>query len=148
MDYVLDVTVLTKCHLRDEALRDESLAVRHDHIEDRINLLPPDLIFHEVSNALLKATRNTERKIRPTYERALAEVERLHSWGLDTVPSALLNVAAYRLARRYGCSYYDSVYLALAEMTGARFIHADEKLHKNIGERFPLALWIGNFQSH
>jgi predicted nucleic acid-binding protein len=145
-EYILDATVLTKWHLADEAHRQEALRVREDHVHDRIHLVVPDLIFHEVTNALLKATRNPQRKVRPTYEQALREVDRLHFWGLTSIPSSLMTTGAYRVANRYGCSYYDGVYLALAEITGARFIHADSKLRTNLGNRFPLALWIEDYQ--
>lgn len=63
------------------------------------------------------------------------------------LPTDSLILPAYRLARRFGCSYYDAIYLALAEATALPFLHADDKLRRNLGTRFPLSLWIEDYRS-
>lgn len=58
-----------------------------------------------------------------------------------------VNTEAYDLAVRFGCSYYDGLYLAAAEMTNGHLLYTDEKLKRNIGHRFALSVWIEDYQA-
>ena len=40
---------------------------------------------------------------------------------------------------------YDGVYLALSELTGTPFRHADHRLRNTMANRFPLAHWIEDY---
>lgn len=64
---------------------------------------------------------------------------------ISTVDDNQLIEAGYDFAVRFDCSRYDGLYLALAELTGAPFVHADRRLRNTIGTRFPLALWVDDY---
>ena len=144
--YVLDASVAGKWHLTEEHHTARALEARTDFVEDRTQIIAPDLLYHEVTGALLKATRNPERGIRISRETARREVTAFFLWGIHFVPAQSLAPLAFDLADRFRCSYYDAVYLALAEETGAPFLYADNKLRNALGNRFPLALWIEDYQ--
>ncbi|MCX6020737.1 MAG: hypothetical protein NTZ05_03225 [Chloroflexi bacterium] len=50
------------------------------------------------------------------------------------------------MAQRFGCSLYDGVYLALALARDCPLIYADNRLRNALRGRFPLALWIEDYQ--
>ncbi|TAK33351.1 MAG: PIN domain-containing protein [Chloroflexota bacterium] len=58
-------------------------------------------------------------------------------------PSLIRRGAEYAI--RYQCTFYDALYLALAETAGLRFIHGDGKLRRTLRGRFPLELWIEDY---
>jgi predicted nucleic acid-binding protein len=61
----------------------------------------------------------------------------------DSVRS--LTLAAIELANRLGTSYYDGIFLALADMLGTQLITADDKVTRNLQGRTPLLLPLGQF---
>lgn len=144
--YVVDASVATKWHLSDEELVPEALAVKDDFLAGRINLIGPDQIAHEVASAIINATRNTRREERPTHEAGRLSAESFLAWGLRLIPSTQLLPVAYRLAERFNCSYYDGIYLALAQQTQMPLIHADGNLRGALKGGFPLEVWIADYQ--
>src|SRR4051812_23085285 len=99
--YVVDASLATKWHLSDEELVAEALAVKDDFLAGRINLIGPDQIAHEVASAIINATRNPRRGVRPTREAGRLSAESFLSWGVRLVPSTQFLSAAYRLAERF-----------------------------------------------
>ena len=93
----------------------------------------------EAANALLKKVRRREittanalRGI-DTYRRVLA----FH-------PAVSGYDRAIELAVRYGCSTYDGVYVATAELTDCQLVTADERLLRTLGAAFSeRILWLG-----
>ncbi len=143
--YVLDATVGSKWHLDDEAHIDLAQQIRQDFAQDLIRLIAPDLLRHEAAASILKATRNPQRprRLDPTdAEQALGNFLSRPILYIDAAP---LVPTAFRLARRFNCSYYDGVYLALAGATGTRLLHADQKLRRALA-RSPLAIWIEDYR--
>ncbi|MCX6022583.1 MAG: type II toxin-antitoxin system VapC family toxin, partial [Chloroflexi bacterium] len=67
------------------------------------------------------------------------------SLGIPTFRHSGVMGGAWRLAHRYGCSFYDAGYLALTAMTGAPFLHADGKLRATLRGRFPYELWPAHY---
>lgn len=143
---VLDATVGLKWHLNDEEYVDEALAIREDFIEDRLGLIAPDLLRHEVAAGILKATKNPQRPRRLDTNSARLTLTAFLARQVTYMNTGPLVAAAYEIAPRYGCSYYDGVYLALAESMGVALVHADEKLRRTLGDRFPLVLWIEDYR--
>ncbi|MCX6020637.1 MAG: type II toxin-antitoxin system VapC family toxin [Chloroflexi bacterium] len=143
--YVLDATVANKWHLLDEQYRDIALNVRQDFEDDRIELIAPSQLRFEVAAAILKATRNPERvqRLEPRVGERILEV--FQSWNIQYIPSESLTLPAYRIARQFGCSYYDGLYVALAQATATPLLHADNKLRNALRDRFPLAVWIEDY---
>ena len=143
--YVLDATIANKWHLTDEEHVDIADQIRLDFEEDRIQLIAPTQLRFEVAAAILKATRNPERRHRLDLQMGERILEVFQSWNILYVPSESLIMPAYRAAARYGCSYYDGLYVALAQATNTPLLHADNKLHRALADGFPLAVWIENY---
>lgn len=68
------------------------------------------------------------------------------AWRIPTVRSGSLILGACDQALRFGCSLYDGLYLALAEMAQCPLVYADQRLRNALGSRFPRAVWIEDFQ--
>lgn len=144
--YVLDASVAAKWHLRDETFVSEAQQVLDDFGEGRIRLIAPQIIQHEVSSAILKATRHSDRPRRPTLEEGLAAIRLFLRYPLELFSTSELVYAGYQVAGHLGCSYYDGLYLAAAELTSTPYLYADDKLRRTLRERFPLAIWIEDYR--
>jgi len=64
---------------------------------------------------------------------------------LPTIPSAELIEEAFVIAQKYGRSFYDSLYVALAVTYRATLVTADEKL-ANATAAYLQVKWIGFFK--
>ena len=95
----------------------------------------------EVVNALYLATRT--RRI--TDEHARQSIEYLHSLPIELVGGINVLTSGYEYALRYGCAFYDALYLALADATECRLVYADRRLHSMIAGRFIRAFWISRY---
>lgn len=139
--YVVDASVAIKWHLRDEQYVDHADVLLDDMLSGRIALIAPDHIRYEVASAIDTAVRMG----RITADDGRVAVEQFLGWHLPTATGDGVIVAAYDIARRFGCSFYDGLYLAVAEHVGAPLIHADRRLHNTLGQRFPHELWIQHY---
>lgn len=142
--YVIDASVATKWHLDDETYVQENQTILDQFQQGRIHLLAPDHIRYEVASAILNATRMNPPRI--AFEAGRRSIGRVGQWGVDLVLDAGLLPSAYLLARRWGCSLYDALYLALAQAAQSPLIHADDRLRRALAGRFPLELWIEDYQ--
>jgi predicted nucleic acid-binding protein len=136
--YVVDASVVSKWHLRDEQyvdLADENLFAFQ---AGRIDLVAPDHPRYEVPSAIRKGVRTG----RLTSDQARTAISDFLNWRLPTVGDEGLILAAYDQTVRFGCSFYDGLYLALCESIGCSLVHADDRLRNALGIRFPLAIWI------
>ena len=92
-------------------------------LEQGFSLAAPDLIVSEIGNVLWKKSRTG--KISPqTSVRLLTEFQNL---SMRIISSAKIATIALGIAQRYDRSYYDSLYLALAETLEAPLVTADQK---------------------
>ena len=57
-----------------------------------------------------------------------------------------LVLPAFELSMRFGCSYYDAVYLEIARRFDYPFVHADGNLRRVLAGRFPQELWIEDYR--
>ena len=64
---------------------------------------------------------------------------------IDAVDNNDLIEAGYDQAMRFGCSFYDGLYLALAESLDCPFVFADLRLCNALGALFPRALWLTDY---
>jgi len=137
--YVLDPSVAAKWFLpaRDEPLSAEALALLREYTQARVDFIVPDLFFPEFGNIFWKAERRG-RVNRKTADAALQQMAGRH---LRVHPTAPLIEPAMQLARAYGRTVYDSLYVALAIETSTQMITADEKLANSLGG-LPV-LWLG-----
>ena len=143
--YILDASVAAKWHLEDEEWIEPSLRVLADFIDGKIRLLAPYLLRHELASTLLKATRPAAGRNRILVEKAQRSLDHFLSLGVEMLDHELVSVTAFQIALRFGCSYYDAVYLATSELTNTPLLYADGKLRHSLGRRFPLAVWIEDY---
>ncbi|HET8522280.1 MAG TPA: type II toxin-antitoxin system VapC family toxin [Thermomicrobiales bacterium] len=137
----MDASVAVKWYLSDEADTVHALALLADFRDGFVRLIAPEQIRYEVPSAI----RNALRTGRLTHEQGRQAIASFLSWPVTMVRDKELVIAAYDLALRFGGSLYDGLYLALAEMTGSRLVHADARLHRGLGDHFPLALWLPDY---
>lgn len=121
--YVLDASVVAALYLDDPlSAAATSLIERLEH-EERV-LHAPELMLHEVANALWKAARAgrlvTEDCLECISALAASEIE-LHS-ARELVPAAM------SVALAHGLSAYDAAYLALALKLGGRLATGDRAM--------------------
>lgn len=139
--YVVDASIVIRWHFRDEQYVDEAEALLSDMVDGRVALIAPDHIRYEVANAIHTAVRMS----RITDTDGRAAIAQFLGWHLPTAAGDGLIVAAYDIARRFGCAFYDGPYLATADHIGAPLVHADRRLHNTLGQRFPHELWIQDY---
>ncbi|MDO8673834.1 MAG: type II toxin-antitoxin system VapC family toxin [Dehalococcoidia bacterium] len=144
--YVVDASVAVKWHLQDEEWVEQSLEVLADFRQGNIRLLSPSILCYELASALLKATRPMAGRNRFLVQKAEDSLTQFLSLGVELIEHTAITLTAFQIAARYGCSYYDAVYLATAQMTNTPLLYADGKLRRALGDRFPLAVWIGDYQ--
>jgi predicted nucleic acid-binding protein len=137
--YALDPSVAAKWFLPpvEEPLSAEAMALLREYTQARVDFIVPDLFFPEFGNIFWKAERRG-RVNRKATESALREMVGRQ---LRTYPMAPLIEPAMRLARAYGRTVYDCVYVALAIETSAQMVTADEKLVNSVAGS-PV-IWLG-----
>lgn len=139
--YVVDASTVIKWHLEDEEHVAEATALLADFYNGRVSLLAPDNIRHEVPGSLRKAVVRGRIDAQSGRE----AIEAFLSLPLPTVRSNSLVLLAYDWSLRYGCSYYDGVYVALAQTARCPLILADRRLFNALAGHFSWALWIGDY---
>jgi predicted nucleic acid-binding protein len=136
--YVLDASVAAKWFLpADEPLSNEALGLLRSYAGARVSFLVPDLFFPEFSNIFWKAERRG-RCNAATADTALSEILR---GGFPTFPTGPLTRPAIQIARKYGRTVYDCIYVALAIETNTYLVTADEKLANSL-PGMPVT-WLG-----
>jgi predicted nucleic acid-binding protein len=141
--YVADTSVVARWHLNNPPHVESSLAVRDDYIAGRVNLIGPDNLAVEVVGAIRQAVN--ARYISATVGER--HVEQFWHWNIALLDTKPLILPAYRLSIRLGCSFYDAIYLVLAESRNLPFIHADRNLKNALNGRFPQEQWIEDYRS-
>jgi predicted nucleic acid-binding protein len=137
--YVLDASVAAKWFLpaADEPLTAEALRLLRLYAKAQIGLLVPDLFFPEFSNIFWKAERRG-RCNAATADTAVSEILRGR---FPTFPTSPLIAPAIQIARTFGRTVYDCVYVALAVETNTHLVTADEKLANSL-PGMPVT-WLG-----
>jgi predicted nucleic acid-binding protein len=141
--FVVDASIVSKWHLRDEQHVDLADEILFAFQAGRIDLIAPDHLRYEVPSAIRKSVRTG----RLTNDQARTAIADFLNWRLPTVGDDGLILAAYDQTVRFGCSFYDGLYLALADAIGCSFLYADDHLRNALGGRFPAAIWIEDWTS-
>ncbi|HEX6088066.1 MAG TPA: type II toxin-antitoxin system VapC family toxin [Thermoanaerobaculia bacterium] len=124
-DLVVDASVAFKWLIPDAAGDDvpAAKALLVDHMEGRVEIAVPALLYYEVANILLFGRSRTAT------DAAAEALGDLFSIPLIVVaPAPDTADAALRLAAQHGLSYYDASYVALAESLDCTLITADQRL--------------------
>lgn len=124
---VVDASVLLKLYLA------ETGSTEAEALENRHDLIAPDLVIAETMNALWKALR---RKFVQAAE-AKQVVEGISKSFFAIVPTEELAERAWEIVVALDHPAYDTFYLALAERERCMFVTADERLYrKTRGTKF------------
>ena len=101
-------------------------ALRAAHIHGELQLIAPELLVYEVTNVLLRHPRFEPSEIDQA-------IDALYDLQLELiVPTADVVHAALRLAIRYRLTFYDALYVALAQQLDMDLITADRRLHDRV----------------
>ena len=141
---VVDANVIAKLYLQDEQYTDKANLLFSRFQEGSIRLLAPRLIIYEVPAAIKSSTfrMKTDDAI-SSCKQAIASFESL---GLYIVDDTNAKNEAVRLAISYACTYYDALYLLLAEDLGCPFITADDKLWKQMRTKVDYVTQLASYQ--
>jgi predicted nucleic acid-binding protein len=105
-----------------------------------LKLVSPELIFAEFGNILWKKVRQKEL----TFNNASAIFGDFKKLPLESFAIESLTDAAWQIAIEFQCTFYDSLYLALAQTEGCLLVTADRALW-NILNKTKLAsllMWV------
>lgn len=125
---ILDASVVLKW-FREELDTDKALELQEAINDGQLRIHIPDLLFYEVTNALIRGVGETHDNVLLALQ-VLLEM----NWEVVTPSYGLLASAAIVSQSRSKLSVYDGVYVALAMERKAILITADAKLHRAFGE--------------
>ncbi|MGH9744921.1 MAG: type II toxin-antitoxin system VapC family toxin [Candidatus Acidiferrales bacterium] len=133
---VVDASVAAKWLLppADEPFVDIATRLLDGYTNKQIEILVPDLFWVEVGNLLWSAARAG----RCTQDHAKTALARIAEREFPTVPSVAVLRLAFEIAIACGRTVYDSVYVALAQLSAAQFVTADEKLVNALEGKYPV----------
>lgn len=124
---VLDASVIIKWFTREED-RENALNYREEFVKGNLDIVVPDLILYEISNAL-KHNRAFDRNDVSNAINSLFEMD------IEImVPTRDILNEALRFAFEYGITVYDGSYVAFAKELGCDFITADRKMVDKLSE--------------
>ena len=126
---VIDASVAVKWFLPEEDSDAARAILRSGH-----DLLAPELLYAEVGSVLNKRSKRGEFD----QADALNMLRSLVELRIVVRPHQPLAEAAWAICTRYGQSFYDSLYLALALGSEARFVTADKRFFSALKDT-PLA---------
>ena len=120
--YVLDASVIIKWFV-DEEGSETARNLLTGHIQGLYTIVEPDLLIYEVSNVLRYNHAFSQSSTRDC-------INALHDLNLDIIaPLIDLVLPAINLAYEKEVTFYDSIYIALADELGLRYVTADQNLY-------------------
>lgn len=139
---VVDANVVAKLYLRDEQYTAKADLLFSRFQRGEVQLIAPRLITYEVPAAIKRGAVRV-KAVKEVWQAALSSFESL---GLTVVDDSDAKYEATRLAINYACTYYDALYLLLAEDLGCRFITADERLERTLRTRAEYLLLLASYK--
>ena len=139
---ILDASVAAKWFLKGEEYETESMKLRQDYEEGKVELQAPSLILYEVCNSILKRRdipRETAAKI--------AEATSKYLSNLVVSPSPQTYRKAVSNARIWDITVYDSSYATMAQELKRPLITADGDLGKRLSKVSVPFLFIANYEA-
>jgi len=123
---VIDASIAVKWVVEEDGTAD-ALALRQ-----RAKLIAPELLAAECANIFWKKVQRAEL----SKDEALLAARLLQAAGIEFVPAHALLEAATRIAIELDHPAYDCLYIALAIARDCRFVTADERLLRKLGEGY------------
>ena len=133
-EWVIDASVVAKWYLKDEEFVEQADRVLDRYLDGTARLTTPHFTRYELANAVTRAAREG----RVTENDASAAVLDFSGLGLaqDTDSDERL-ASSLQIATRLGVSFYDALYLALAEELRVGLVTADIPLFNRALEEMP-----------
>jgi predicted nucleic acid-binding protein len=119
----------------------EALVLQDLYVDEKINLIAPQILVIEVASALAKRCRREELSpaaAHRCFDQLIEDSPALHN-------SEHINRAAFRLAVEHRRPIYDCLYLALALDHGCDLVTADEKFVSGMQGAFPCVCLLKDY---
>lgn len=124
---VLDASVIIKWFTQEEK-KEQAIKLRESYINGEIEIVVPDLILYEISNALRFNPNFQEKDIKEAVQ-SLFDIE------INIiVPIPEILERAVEIAYSKELTIYDAIYIALSQIIDFDFITADKELYEKIKE--------------
>lgn len=136
---IVDASVILTAFFPDEINQPQAQALIRAYALGTVELRGPDLLSHEVTNAVLQAVRRR----RVTLEIAQEILTAFEDLSLPLEPVIPRQVLA--LAHRFERSAYDAAYLNLAESLNTQLVTGDQRLYNAVSPHLPWVVWIGDY---
>ena len=134
---VLDTSVIGKW-FKEETYSEIALKIREEFYQGKHEIVIPDLVLYELSNAL-RYDKEFNQELINTAIDSLIDME------LDIVlPTEEIIKNAVDIALRYDITVYDAIFLSLSQMTDATFITADKKFYDKV-KKLKFAKFLKDF---
>ncbi len=138
---VVDASVGVKWQLNDEEDVDKAVAIRQAFLRHTVEIIVPVIFAVEWANAINVAILRG-RFPENEWQEALRDLEALRI-PVKNPPEIVFE--AWQIARSYGRSVYDGLYVALAKLTGCELVTGDRKLFNAVNSQLQWVCWIGDF---
>jgi predicted nucleic acid-binding protein len=138
---VVDASVGVKWQLDDEEHVDRADAIRDAFVQRAVALIVPVIFAVEWANAINVAIARG-RFPAEEWRAALEDLEALQI-PVRHPPGLLLE--AWQMARLYGRTVYDGLYLALAKVEGCEMVTGDRRLFQAVHPHLGWVCWIGDY---
>ena len=137
--WIVDASVAAKWILppASEPFAHQAVQLLDEYQRGESELFVPDLFWPELGNLLSTAWRRG----RVTELQAQEGLAAVLSFDFPAIPTASLVTEAFAIARAYGGSVYDGIYVALAVSTNRPLVTADERLANSLAAHFPVR-WL------
>jgi predicted nucleic acid-binding protein len=143
--YLVDASTAVKLVLA-EPLSQHADALYQDALQQRHPLLGPPHLLGEAVNAIYQRWRTTDPSKHLTaaeVDQAVADLLR-YPWQLVAPPDLYSQAVAFAHAHQLP-SVYDSLYVVTAQLMGADFWTADQRLLRAVAAAAPWVRWLGNY---
>lgn len=122
MTQVLDSSVIAKWYFPEE-YQQKSLKLKRLHIENQITITAPKLLLFELGNVFVKRGLN-QRDFNDNFQKLL-------NFEIDFVETDLVLLeSTFAVARQYRITFYDAVYVALAQKLKCDLVTDDRRLYQ------------------
>lgn len=137
---VVDASVAAKWFLpaEDEPHANTAARLLKRYVSGDVRFIVPDLFWAELGNIFWKAVRQG----RWSRSRAEEAIRLVQTRSFPTIPTKKLLEDALQISTSFDRSVYDSLYVALAIVSNATLITADERLANALAAYLPVK-WLG-----
>ena len=138
----IDASTAAQWQLSEEPEAERARYMLRDYAAAQVAFVAPLIWHYEVANVVNKAVGTR----RLTEEEGYLAFQALQALDIEFV-NFPTPAEAYRLARLYRRSVYDSFYLAVAQSHQIDLWTGDRRLYNAVRQSLPFVKWIGDYAS-